>query len=129
MAITRASLPQSIGGVIDTIAKGAAALGPLFGRGAIVGGGIAAGGAAISALGSVFGDGGGGWDREDGHWVQRNKRGKWQRVMTPSGKIVDLRRRRRGISATELRGFKKVANLLGRVGMKPIMRSRGRKRA
>lgn len=32
---------------------------------------------------------------------------------------VKRRRRARGITATELRGFKKVTNLLGRVGMVP----------
>jgi len=36
-----------------------------------------------------------------------------------SGKLVPAHRRSRGITARELRGFRKVTNLLRRVGMHP----------
>lgn len=38
---------------------------------------------------------------------------------TAGGRMMGRRRRRRGISATELRGFRKVTRLLKKVGMHP----------
>lgn len=49
-------------------------------------------------------------------------------ALISSGAIdISPRRRRRGISPTELRGFHKVCSLLGRVGMKASIRRRRRK--
>ncbi len=40
-------------------------------------------------------------------------------LVAVGNRVVNLRRRRRGISPTELRGFKKVTGLLRSVGMRP----------
>ncbi len=45
--------------------------------------------------------------------------GRPLQLLTAQGRIINLQRRRRGLSATELRGFRKVVSLLSRVGMTP----------
>lgn len=50
--------------------------------------------------------------------LKKTKRGT-PVIVAIGNRIVNLGRRRRGISATELRGFRKVTGLLRRVGMRP----------
>lgn len=54
--------------------------------------------------------------------------GRPLQLLTAQGRIINLQRRRRGISATELRGFRKVVGLLHRVGMTPKRLGRGGRR-
>lgn len=50
--------------------------------------------------------------------LKKTRRGTPQ-IVAIGNRIVNLGRRRRGITATELRGFRKVTGLLRRVGMRP----------
>ena len=97
---------------------------------AVAGG--AAGAVAVEAATRVFG--GGGAAMPGGFQVLRVSRpraaspgGRPLQLLTAQGRIINLQRRRRGISATELRGFRKVVSLLSRVGMTP-RRLGGRRR-
>ena len=92
--------------------------------GRAVGGVLAAGGIGAVA-GRVLGAGPG---LPGGFTVLKASRtGKPLRILTPQGRIINLVRRRGGISSVELRGFRKVVSLLGRVGMTP-KRLGGRRR-
>lgn len=115
---------SSIPGVGPAARIGGGAIGRAVGRSARVlrtpaGAGAAGGvvGAGIGALKQAFGGvSGGGFGHLDGYVTILSRTGRPVKIITPQGRMVNLRRRSRGISASALRGAFRLARIAHQFG-------------
>ena len=79
---------------------------------------------AIAAPGPLFGAPGRPGLAPMGQFITISGRtGRPIRLISPTGRVINLARRGRGISASQLRGFHRIMGLLSRVGMSARRRS------
>lgn len=135
IGLPRAGGKGAVEQVIEALTTGVGGqiLGKIFGVAKVAApaaiGAVAAGSAAAAILPRIFG-GGGGPDvgTLNGFATIKGRSGKISKLITSSGKIINVTRRRRGISATELRGFRKVASLVRQFGGSRVARTPRRRR-